>query len=74
VWSSALWAISLGTGTSRHLRSSIGRPPRNLDPADYVLATFRPDERDAVDAVDAAMTLAPDLIARFVEEPAASVR
>lgn len=61
----------LGTGAFRRLRIGIGRPPGNMDPADYVLATFRPEERDAVDA---ALLQAADLIARFVEEPMASRR
>jgi peptidyl-tRNA hydrolase len=34
-----------------------------MDPADYVLATFRPDERDAVDA---AIAQAVELILGFV--------
>lgn len=61
----------LGTGAFRRLRIGIGRPPGNMDAADYVLATFRPEEREAVDA---AVTQAAELIERFVEEPAASVR
>jgi PTH1 family peptidyl-tRNA hydrolase len=61
----------LGSGAFRRLRIGIGRPPGNMDPADYVLATFRPDERDAVDA---AVAQAAEMIARFVEEPAVSVR
>jgi PTH1 family peptidyl-tRNA hydrolase len=58
----------LGTGDFRRLRIGIGRPPGSMDPADYVLATFRPDEREAIDA---AVAEAADVIARFVEEPAA---
>src|ERR1700730_3345822 len=61
----------LGTGSFRRLRIGIGRPPGSMDPADYVLATFRPEEREAIDA---AIAQAAELIARFVEEPAASVR
>ena len=34
----------LGTGGFRRLRIGIGRPPGSMDPADYVLATFRPAE------------------------------
>jgi len=56
----------LGTGTFRRLRIGIGRPPGSMDPADYVLATFRPEERDAIDA---AVTQAAEVIARFVEAP-----
>ncbi len=56
----------LGTGAFRRLRLGIGRPPGNMDPADYVLATFRPEEREAVDA---AVAQAADAIVRFVESP-----
>jgi peptidyl-tRNA hydrolase len=38
-----------------------------MDPADYVLATFRPEEREAIDA---AVQQAVEVILRFVEEPA----
>ncbi|MCA1644386.1 MAG: aminoacyl-tRNA hydrolase [Chloroflexi bacterium] len=61
----------LGTGAFRRLRIGIGRPPGNMDPADYVLASFRAAEREGVEA---ALAQAADVIARFVEEPAASVR
>jgi PTH1 family peptidyl-tRNA hydrolase len=56
----------LGTGAFRRLRIGIGRPPGNMDAADYVLATFRPQEREAIDA---ALSQAADFIVRFVEEP-----
>src|SRR5438094_205556 len=57
----------LNTGAFRRLRIGIGRPPGNMDPADYVLATFRPEERELIDA---AVAEAAELIARFVETPA----
>ncbi|HEY2593792.1 MAG TPA: aminoacyl-tRNA hydrolase, partial [Chloroflexota bacterium] len=40
----------LGTGAFKRLRIGIGRPPGSMDPADYVLATFRPEEFAAVDS------------------------
>src|SRR5919202_4658211 len=40
----------LGTGAFRRLRIGIGRPPGSMDPADYVLADFRPEERAAIEA------------------------
>jgi PTH1 family peptidyl-tRNA hydrolase len=40
----------LGTGAFRRLRIGIGRPPGGMDAADYVLATFRPEEWGAVEA------------------------
>jgi len=57
----------LGTGSFRRLRIGIGRPPGSMDPADYVLATFRPLEREAIDA---AVDQAAEIIVRFAEEPA----
>ena len=39
----------LGTGAFRRLRIGIGRPPGSMDPADYVLATFRPTEREPIE-------------------------
>jgi PTH1 family peptidyl-tRNA hydrolase len=57
----------LGTGAFRRLRIGIGRPPGSMDPADYVLATFKPDE---FEAVNAAVDRAADLILEFVQTPA----
>lgn len=54
----------LGTGAFRRLRIGIGRPPAGVDPADYVLATFRPDERDAIEA---AIAEAAAVIVQFVD-------
>jgi PTH1 family peptidyl-tRNA hydrolase len=59
--------MRLGTGAFRRLRIGIGRPPGGMDAADYVLATFRPEEREAIDA---AVQQAVEIIVRFVEEPA----
>jgi len=56
----------LGTGAFRRLRIGISRPPGSMDPADYVLATFRPDE---FDAVNAAVDRAAELIVAFVQTP-----
>jgi PTH1 family peptidyl-tRNA hydrolase len=57
----------LGTGGFQRLRIGIGRPPGGMDPADYVLATLRPEEREPIDA---AIQQAVEVIVRFVEEPA----
>jgi PTH1 family peptidyl-tRNA hydrolase len=57
----------LGTGGFQRLRIGIGRPPGSMDPADYVLATLRPEEREPIDA---AIQQAVEVIVRFVEEPA----
>jgi PTH1 family peptidyl-tRNA hydrolase len=57
----------LATGSFKRLRIGIGRPPGNTDAADYVLATFRPDE---FEAVNAAIDRAADLILEFVQTPA----
>ena len=56
----------LGTGSFKRLRIGIGRPPGSMDPANFVLATFRPDE---FDAVSAAVEAAAELIVAFVETP-----
>jgi PTH1 family peptidyl-tRNA hydrolase len=53
----------LGTGSFRRLRIGIGRPAGGQDPAEFVLATFRPDE---FAPVAAAVDLAADLIVAFV--------
>jgi PTH1 family peptidyl-tRNA hydrolase len=57
----------LGTGAFQRLRIGIGRPSGRMDPADYVLATLRPEEREPIDA---AIQQAVEVIVRFVEEPA----
>ena len=57
----------LGTAAYRRLRLGIGRPPGGTDAADFVLATFRPDE---FEAVNAAVDRAADLIVEFVQTPA----
>jgi peptidyl-tRNA hydrolase, PTH1 family len=57
----------LGTGAFQRLRIGIGRPSGGMDPADYVLATLRPEEREPIDA---AIQQAVELIVRFVDEPA----
>ena len=54
----------LGTGNFKRLRIGIGRPPGSMDAADYVLATFRPEE---FEAVNAAVDRAADLILEFVQ-------
>jgi PTH1 family peptidyl-tRNA hydrolase len=59
----------LGTGDFQRLRIGIGRPPGSQDVAEYVLASFRPDEREDVDA---AIDQAAELIVRFVAARAAA--
>jgi peptidyl-tRNA hydrolase, PTH1 family len=59
----------LGTGGFRRLRIGIGRPPGGMDPADFVLATFRPEEREAIDT---AVDKAAQLILAFMETPASA--
>jgi peptidyl-tRNA hydrolase, PTH1 family len=59
----------LGSGAFRRLRMGIGRPPGSMDAADYVLATFRPDE---FEAVNDSVNRAADLIVQFVEAPIAT--
>jgi peptidyl-tRNA hydrolase, PTH1 family len=53
----------LGTGDFRRLRIGIGRPPGAQDAADYVLATFRPEE---FGPIEQAVDEAAELIVTFV--------
>jgi PTH1 family peptidyl-tRNA hydrolase len=55
----------LGSGAFRRLRIGIGRPPGRMDPADYVLSPFRPEEREAIDA---AVEEAVEVVLAFVRE------
>lgn len=54
----------LGSGAFRRLRIGIGRPLGRTDPADYVLATFRPEEREPIER---ALEEAAEIISRFVQ-------
>ncbi len=56
---------ALGTGAFARLRLGIGRPPGRMDPADFVLSPFRPEERDAVEQM---LEAASDRILAFVED------
>jgi PTH1 family peptidyl-tRNA hydrolase len=58
--------MRLGTGDFRRLRIGIGRPPGHQDPANFVLASFRPEERESVDQ---AVEHAVELIESFVASP-----
>jgi peptidyl-tRNA hydrolase, PTH1 family len=53
----------LGTGEFMRLRIGIGRPTLADDTSDYVLATFRPEEREPIKR---AIDEAAELILRFV--------
>jgi peptidyl-tRNA hydrolase, PTH1 family len=64
----------LGTQDFARLRIGIGRPPLGVDPIDYVLTTFRPEERPviegaighAADAVESWVAVGPaDTMNRF---------
>ena len=59
----------LHTGAFRRLRIGIGRPPAGADAADYVLATFRPEERAPIEA---AIAQAVEQILQFIEAPASA--
>ena len=61
--------VRLHTGAFRRLRIGIGRPPGGVDPADYVLATFRPEERGPIEA---AIDQAAEQIVAFVAATAAA--
>jgi PTH1 family peptidyl-tRNA hydrolase len=59
----------LHTGAFRRLRIGIGRPPAGVDAADYVLASFRPEERAPIEA---AIAQAVEQIVQFIEAPASA--
>ena len=54
----------LGSGEFQRLRIGIGRPLAGQDPADYVLSTFRPEERGPIES---AISSAADRIVAFIE-------
>ena len=47
------------------LRVGIGRPPGHMNPADYVLQDFRPDEEEILEGV---LPRAAQAIRTFIEE------
>jgi PTH1 family peptidyl-tRNA hydrolase len=53
----------LGSGDFRRVRIGIGRPRGSADAADFVLATFRPEEREPLEQ---AIEQAADIIVKFV--------
>lgn len=59
---------ALGTQQFARLRLGIGRPPPGVDPADYVLSPFTPDERPVVEALlDTAVAALECLLREGVE-------
>ncbi|MYB45940.1 MAG: aminoacyl-tRNA hydrolase [Acidimicrobiia bacterium] len=57
---------SLGTADFWRLRLGLGRPPRRMDPADYVLGRFSAEEREEMDHLVAD---AADVVERFMTDP-----
>ncbi len=57
---------ALGTGAFQRLRIGIGRPPGRMDPADFVLAAFRPEEQELIEP---ALDQAADAVVAFLEHP-----
>jgi PTH1 family peptidyl-tRNA hydrolase len=55
--------MRLGTASFRRLRIGIGRPLDGMDAADFVLRSFRPEERQPIDA---ALQVAVEAILDFV--------
>ena len=55
----------MGTSEFSRLRIGIGRPPGRMDPADYVLQDFSPDEKVSVEI---ALRQSEDCITRFLSE------
>ncbi len=56
---------ALGTTEFPRLRVGIGRPPGHMNPADYVLQDFRPDEEEILEGV---LHRAIQAIRAFIEE------
>ena len=54
---------SLGSPDFWRLKIGVGRPPRNMDAADYVLGRFAKSE---IDDVDVAVYRGADVVTRFV--------
>ncbi|MBV9357482.1 MAG: peptidyl-tRNA hydrolase, partial [Chloroflexi bacterium] len=54
----------LGTPDFRRLRVGVGRPSGGVDPADYVLGSFRPEERVLAEG---ALAAAEQLVLAFLE-------
>jgi PTH1 family peptidyl-tRNA hydrolase len=72
----------LGTGAFPRLRIGIGRPPEGVDPVEFVLSRFTPEERPIVDeavskAAEAVVTIARDglqaAMTRYNARPANAV-
>lgn len=55
----------MGTSEFPRLRIGIGRPPGRMDPADYVLQDFHPDEQVSIEI---ALRQAEDCVTRFLVE------
>jgi PTH1 family peptidyl-tRNA hydrolase len=55
--------MRLGSASFRRLRIGIGRPPGGMDAADFVLKSFRPEEREPIEA---AIDQAVEAILEFV--------
>ena len=55
----------LGSQAFPRLRIGIGRPPGSMDPADYVLQDFRPNEQEVTDIV---LGQAADCLRRLIED------
>ena len=59
---------SMGTEVIPRLRLGIGRPPGQMDPADYVLEDFQPEELEAMRAgVDRAVDCLHEFVRSGVE-------
>ena len=64
-------AGSLKTNDFWRLKVGVGRPPGRVDPADFVLARFRSDEREDAEV---AVYRASDVIERFIAAGGESAR
>ncbi len=60
----------LGTKDFARLKVGVGRPPGRMDPAAFVLARFRPEEREEVDLL---VEDAADVVERWIADPDGAV-
>lgn len=62
---------SMGSSGFWRLKVGVGRPPRHMEPADFVLGRFKGSEREGMDT---AVYRAADVITKFIESDGDTAR